>query len=74
MSQSRRASAIEAATNTLIGYMVAVWAQTIILPLFGFHATGSQHMQIAALFTIVSIARSYCLRRLFNAIGRRKQR
>ena len=66
MSQSKRASAVEAVANVAIGYCVAIAAQAVIFPLFGFHATTSDHMGIAALFTIVSLVRSYALRRLFN--------
>lgn len=66
MSQSRKASAIEALVNVLIGYWVAVAAQALIFPLFGFQASTSQHMAIAGLFTIISLVRSYLLRRAFN--------
>ena len=61
-------SLVEAAANTAIGYVVAVIAQLAILPVFGLQATFSQHLQIGALFTLVSIARSYALRRLFEAL------
>lgn len=71
MSQSRRASAIEAIVNVLIGYWVAVLAQAAIFPIFGFHASTSQHMAIAGLFTVVSLLRSYVLRRVFNWFTRR---
>lgn len=69
MSQSRRASAVEAVANVAIGYCVAIAAQAVIFPLFGFQADTSQHMTIAALFTVVSLVRSYALRRLFNLIN-----
>lgn len=71
MSQSRRASALEAIVNVLVGYWVAVAAQAAIFPLFGFEASTSQHMAIAGLFTIVSLVRSYILRRVFNWFTRR---
>lgn len=70
MSQSRRGSAFEAVANVAIGYGVAVAAQAAILPLFGLHASASDHLAIAALFTIVSLVRSYALRRLFNRLSR----
>lgn len=68
--QSRRASAVEVATSTAIGFTVAVVAQKIILPLFGLYASTGEHLGIAVLFTIVSIVRGYAVRRLFNALGR----
>ena len=73
MSQRKRWSAIEAFANVFVGYWIAVAAQAVILPMFGFHATGSEHMQIAGLFTIVSLVRSYALRRAFNGISVRAQ-
>lgn len=74
MSQSRRASAVEAIVNVLIGYWVAVAAQAVIFPIFGFHASAAQHMAIGALFTVVSLVRSYLLRRVFNWFTNSAQR
>lgn len=64
--QSRIHSAIEAVANTLIGLAVALIAQMIIYPIFGFYPSIGQNIQIAILFTAVSIVRSYALRRIFN--------
>ena len=64
--QSRRHSALEAALNVGIGYGVAVVATALILPLFSFRPSISDSMGISAMFTAVSLARSYALRRLFN--------
>ena len=64
--QSRTASLIESLTNIAIGYLVAVFAQALIFPLFGIYASAGEHAAIAALFTVISLVRSYCLRRLFN--------
>lgn len=64
--QSRRGSLIEAAANVLIGYWVAVAAQCLIFPLFGLHASIGQNLGIGLAFTIVSLVRSYALRRMFN--------
>lgn len=44
-------------------------AQAAVFPLFGLHASAGQHLAIGAIFTVVSLARSYALRRLFNRIG-----
>ena len=69
MSQTRKGSLAEACMNVAIGYFVALLAQAVIFPLFGFYASTAQHAAIGALFTIVSLVRSYCLRRLFNWIS-----
>lgn len=68
MSQSRKHSAIEAIANVVIGYLVAIAAQMLIFPLFGIYIPASQHLAIGLLFTAVSLARSYLLRRLFNRL------
>jgi hypothetical protein len=67
--QTRRMSFIESCVNVLIGYGIACAAQAVIFPWFGIYVTTSQHLQIGALFTVVSIARSYVLRRIFNKIS-----
>jgi len=66
--QSRRMSAVEACANVAIGYGVAVLAQLAIFPAFGIAVSLGDNLLIGAAFTVVSLARSYAVRRLFNAI------
>lgn len=66
MSQSRKHSMLEALVNVLIGYGIALAAQMLIFPLFGIHISLQDNIVIGLLFTVVSIVRSYALRRLFN--------
>ncbi|MGB0991339.1 MAG: DUF7220 family protein [Akkermansiaceae bacterium] len=66
MSQKRTHSFIESATNTIVGYAVNFVANMLILPLFGFHVTIEQNIQISILYVLISIIRGYCIRRLFN--------
>jgi hypothetical protein len=47
---------------------VAVLAQIAVFPLFGLHVGFADNLMIAAIFTAISIARSYVLRRVFEAI------
>ena len=68
MKQSRLMSLIEAITNVIVGYGVAVVTQILIFPIFGLHTTLAQNLQMGLLFTGVSIIRSFLLRRLFEAI------
>ena len=42
--------------------------QMLVFSLFGFAATYRDHLLIGAVFTIASIARSFSLRRLFEAV------
>lgn len=66
MSQSRCASALECVINVLVGYVIALAAQMVIFPIFGIYVSHAEHAAIGAMFTIVSLVRSYALRRLFN--------
>jgi len=68
MRQSRLMSFIEALTNVAAGYSIAVLTQILIFPLFGLHTTLTQNLQMGLVFTGVSIARSFALRRVFEAI------
>tara|TARA_R110001606_G_scaffold4446_3_gene20659 strand:- start:126 stop:338 length:213 start_codon:yes stop_codon:yes gene_type:complete len=69
--QSKRNSAFEAATNVIIGYLVSVLANVLILPLFGYNVTIGDSFAIGLAFTVVSLVRSYVLRRIFNRLDRR---
>jgi hypothetical protein len=66
--QSKRASLVESLVNIAIGYGAAIAAQVVIFPLFGINIPAGEHMAIAALFTLVSLVRSYVLRRLFETL------
>ena len=68
MKQSRLMSLVEAITNVVVGFGVAVMTQILIFPIFGLHTTLAQNLQVGLLFTGVSIIRSFLLRRLFEAI------
>jgi hypothetical protein len=61
-------SLIEAIANVAVGFGVAVLTQMMIFPLFGLAVSLGQNLQIGAIFTAVSILRSYTLRRLFEWI------
>lgn len=67
MSQTRLQSFIEACINVLIGFAINMLANFVILPLIGFAITVGQNLFIGVLYTIVSVARSYAIRRWFNA-------
>lgn len=66
MSQSRKASAVEAVANVAIGLLVSMAANAAVFPLFGFTPTLAQNVSITLIYTAISLARSYLLRRLFN--------
>jgi len=68
MKQSRMMSLIEAVTNVIVGYVLAVVTQIIVFPWFGLEAELGEHIAIGMAFVAVSLARSYLLRRLFALI------
>lgn len=68
MKQSRTMSLVEAVANIVVGYSVAVVTQILIFPVFGLSASVSDALAIGAIFTLVSILRTYLLRRIFEAI------
>lgn len=66
MNQTRMGSLIEAAMNTAIGLVISVIANQLVFPLFGFHPSLGQNVAISCIYTVISIARGYCIRRWFN--------
>ena len=66
MTQSRRMSLIEAATNVIVGYALAVGLQIAVFPVFGIHIALGDKLAIGLTFTGVSMVRGYVLRRMFG--------
>lgn len=65
--QTRIESLIESLANIFIGYGIAFISQIVIFPMFGIDVPISTNLWIGAWFTIVSLIRSYIMRRWFNA-------
>jgi membrane protein CcdC involved in cytochrome C biogenesis len=68
MKQSRLMSLVESLANVLVGYVVAVATHMAVFPLFGLAVTVTENLLIGLIFTVVSIVRSYLLRRGFEAL------
>lgn len=66
MTQTKRGSFIEACVNTLIGFLISLAANPLICWLLGVKMHLSQMSGYVLFFTILSIARSYVIRRFFN--------
>ena len=64
--QSNWMSFVEAVTNIVVGYGLAVLTQIIVFPLFGLHASLSENLLIGCFFVGVSLIRSFAIRRFFN--------
>ena len=66
MGQSRRMSLVEACTNVVFGFVLALLVQGLVYPLFRIVTTVETDAALAVIFTCVSLARSYLIRRAFE--------
>ena len=66
VKQSKRDSLMEAVTNTTVGFFVSLLTWAALAPIMGIPLVWSQNFIITAVFTVVSVIRSYILRRAFN--------
>lgn len=67
MTQTRLGSFIEAWMNVLIGFGINFLANMWILPAYGFTSlTWQTNFEIGLLYTVISVTRSYVVRRWFN--------
>ena len=68
VSQTRLGSFIEAWANVAIGFGINFGMNMLILPMFGFTSlTLGTNFVIGMIYTVISVVRSYVLRRWFNA-------
>jgi hypothetical protein len=66
MSQPKHYSLLEAFINVLVGFGIATTANYFVIPLFGYPVTLADSTSIGLIMTVISILRSYALRRAFN--------
>lgn len=67
MTQTRLGSFIEAIINVVIGFAINFTANMFIFPLFGFHIAPGANFMLGMIYTVISVVRSYAVRRWFNA-------
>lgn len=67
MQQTKLSSFIEAMTNIVIGFTINYIANLLIFPLFDMHISMKDNFYMGLIYTIISVVRSYALRRWFNA-------
>lgn len=71
--QTRWQSLFEICLSTAVGFGLALVTQLFVFPLYGLQTNMQANLEITAIFTAVSVARGFVMRRVFNAIhGRRK--
>lgn len=68
--QTRLMSMVETITNVAIGLVVSFLSQVVIFKYYDIHISLAQNLELTLYFTVVSILRSYALRRFFNSIRR----
>lgn len=67
MSQTRLGSFAEAWFNVAVGFGINYLGNIFILPLFGLEVGYDTAFYIGVIFTVISVARSYILRRIMNS-------
>ncbi len=73
LSQSKVLSIAEACSNTIIGYFLSLAVQILVFPMFGVHLSLKDNAMLTVVFTAVSIARGYYVRRWFNRIQQKER-
>lgn len=69
MKQSRATSFLKSIVSTAVGFAVAMVANALVLPLFGFTPSLKENLLITCIYTVISIGRGYVLERLYEALG-----
>ena len=65
--QSKKQSLIETLTSVFLGWLVGVILNLTVLPLFDYNITVTDSLLVSLIFTVVSVIRSYIIRRFFNS-------
>lgn len=66
--QTKLGSFVEAWANIAVGFSINFCANLLVLPMFGFNVHAREAFGIGLVFTVISLARSYILRRYFNGL------
>jgi hypothetical protein len=69
--QSRTMSFVEATTNVVVGFLLAVLTQIAVFPMMDLRVSVADNLLLGCIFTAVSIVRTFALRRLFETIRAR---
>lgn len=68
MTQTKQGSLAEAAANIAVGFTINYVANLLVFPLFGMHISLTNNLWMGCIYTGISLARSYILRRWFNGL------
>ena len=64
--QSRLASFVEALTNVAIGFLISLVGQVVVSHWYNLPLNLAQNVQIVLFFTVLSVGRSYFVRRWYE--------
>lgn len=68
MAQTKKGSIAEAWANIAVGFSINYFANLTIFPLFGMHIGALNNFYMGCIYTVISLVRSYVLRRWFNGL------
>lgn len=66
MQQTKLSSFIEALVNIVIGFTINYFVNLLVFPLFNMHISALDNFYMGLIYTLISVVRSYALRRWFN--------
>ena len=64
--QTRLGSLVESLTNVAVGLVISLLSQIVIFGAYGIHLALGDNVMITVWFTVVSVLRSFAIRRFFN--------
>jgi len=67
--QTKKGSLLEACTNTAIGYSISFVLNYFMHWFYDIEISTAQNLGMGAVFTVVSVVRSYVVRRMYNHFG-----
>ena len=64
--QSKKHSILESISNLVVGFIISMLSLYIIFPILAIESSTQQNFIITVYFTLISLIRSYVIRRFFN--------
>jgi hypothetical protein len=69
--QTKKGSVLETLVNTAVGFAINYTANLLIFPLYGMHISPGNNFLLGLIYTVISVVRSYGMRRVFNFLHMR---
>jgi len=64
--QSKKHSIYESISNLIVGFIISMLSLYLIFPILNIESSTQQNFIITVYFTVISLIRSYVIRRFFN--------